>query len=108
MSGSDYKIDGLSIASKASARDSLAEIDNMVNKVMFSRAKLGALQNQLSHSITVSDTSVENASEANSKIRDVDYAQETANNVKAKLVSQVNTSVQAQANVNPQAILKLI
>ena len=108
MSTEDFNLSSLSIASSASARASMGELDKVIDKVSFSRATLGGLESQLSRSASVSEVSTENATEANSRVRDLDYASETATNVKNKIVSEANISVQAQANVNPQALLKLL
>ena len=80
----------------------------MINKVSYSRASLGALQSQLGRSATMDEITSENASAANSRIRDLDYANETATNIKNKIVSETNTAVQVQANSNPQYLVKLL
>jgi flagellin len=108
MSASDLNISNLTVSSTEGARTTLGELDNVIDKVSYSRASLGAIQSQLAHSSTVEEVSSENASAANSRIRDLDYASETATNIKNKIVSQTNIAVQAQVNINPQSLLKLL
>ena len=108
MSASDYNLSGLSVSSTENARSSLGELDQVLQKVMFSRASLGGLQSQLAKSVSVSEVTTENAESANSRLRDVDYASETAFNIRNKIVSEANISVLAQSNINPQAFIKLI
>ncbi len=108
MSVSDFNLSNMAINTTGQARSSLGELDKVIQKVAFSRASLGGLQSQLSSTVNVSETTSENASEANSRVRDLDYASETARNMKAKIISEANLSVMAQANTSPQALLKLI
>ncbi|MCK5883472.1 MAG: flagellin FliC, partial [Bacteriovoracaceae bacterium] len=72
------------------------------------RAELGAKQNRLTSTAQNLQTSSENLSTANSRIRDTDYAAESAQNTKLSILSQAGTSVLAQANATGQAALKLI
>jgi flagellin len=108
MSASDFNISNLSLTTTEGARETLGELDNMIGKVSYSRASLGALQSQLTRSATVEETTVENTSAANSRIRDLDYANETATNIKNKIISDTNTAVQVQANSNSQIYVKLL
>lgn len=101
-------IDGLSVNSKEGAQDSLETIDSAISKVSGQRAELGAVQNRLISTSNNLQTSVQNLSEANSRIRDVDYAEATAANAKNQILSQAGTSVLAQANSNGQQALRLI
>ena len=72
------------------------------------RAELGALQNRLQSTSRNLETSNENLSAANSRIRDVDYAQASADNAKNNILNQAGTSVLAQANAQGQNALRLI
>lgn len=105
---SNLGIDGISVASKGDAQDSLESIDEAINTVSGQRAELGALQNRLQATSTNLETSVENLSAANSRIRDVDFAQATAENAKNNILKQAGTSVLAQANAQGQSALRLI
>jgi flagellin len=105
---SNLGIEGLEVGSKDGAQSSLEVVDKAIEKVSGQRAVLGALQNRLTSTSNNLQVSVENMSAANSRIRDVDYAEETANLAKNQILQSAGTSVLAQANVNGQNALKLI
>lgn len=96
------------IASKEGAQLSLAKLDDALVRINGTRANLGALQNRLqsaSNTIAIAD---ENFSAANSRIRDVDVAAETADMTKNNILAQAGVSVLAQANQAPNFTLKLL
>jgi flagellin len=93
---------------KEGAQNSLEKIDNAINTVSGQRAELGALQNRLITTSSNLETSVENMSAANSRIRDVDYAEVTAKNVQNNIMKQAGISVLTQANQTPQQALRLL
>jgi flagellin len=101
-------IDGLEVSSKEGAQGSLEILDNAIQQVSGQRAELGAVQNRLSSTVTNLAVTNENLSMANSRIRDTDFAAETAKNTKLNILSSAGTSVLSQANSNGQAALKLI
>ncbi len=101
-------IEGADISSKSGAQDSLAQLDGAIEKVSSQRAILGATQNRLTSTVTNLQVYSENMSAANSRIRDVDYAEETAKQAKNQILTAAGTSVLAQANMNGQNALKLI
>lgn len=101
-------VGSLSVSSKEGAQDSLASIDSAIEKVSSQRAVLGALQNRLTSTTNNLQTYTENMSAANSRIRDVDYAEETAKQARNSIISSAGTSVLAQANMSGQNALKLI
>ena len=101
-------IDSLSVVSKDDAQDGLSHIDDAIRKVSGKRAELGAKQNRLTSTIQNLQISSENLSEANSRIRDTDYAAETANKTKLDILTAAGTSVLAQSNSQGQAALKLM
>ena len=101
-------VDGLSIASKESSQSSLSVLDAAIQNVSGQRAELGAVQNRLSSTIQNLQVSNENLSAANSRIRDTDFAAETAKNTKLNILTSAGTSVLSQANVQGQTALKLI
>jgi flagellin len=105
---SNLGVDGLSVASKDDAQNGLASIDNAIQMVSGQRAELGAKQNRLSSTIQNLQVSSENLSAANSRIRDTDYAAETAKKTKLDILTNAGTSVLAQSNAQGQAALKLI
>jgi len=99
---------GENIANKESAQLSLQKLDDALVRVNGTRANLGALQNRLqstSNNLAITD---ENFSAANSRIRDVDVASETADMAKNNILNQAGVSVLSQANQAPNAALKLI
>jgi flagellin len=67
-------IDGIDLSNKAGAQESLAKLDTAIQKVSTQRSNLGAFQNRLEHTINNLNTSSENLTSAESRIRDVDYA----------------------------------
>jgi len=108
LSKDDFDLSSKNISTTNGARDSLSELDRVIMKVSESRASVGSLQSQLHHASNVNEVGLENTSASNSRMRDLDYAQETANNIKTKIQTDTNLAVQVQANAAPQALLKLI
>lgn len=98
----------LSVGSKAGAQGSLAVLDSAIQNVSGQRAELGAVQNRLTSTVNNLQISAENMSAANSRIRDTDYAEETAKNARMNILSAAGTSVLGQANMQAQGALKLI
>jgi flagellin len=99
---------GENIASKEGAQLSLAKLDDALVRISGSRASLGALQNRLQSASSSIAIAEENFSAANSRIRDVDVATETADMAKNNILSQAGVSVLAQANQSTQFALKLL
>lgn len=96
------------VNSKEGAQESLASIDGAIERVSSQRAVLGSLQNRLLSTSNNLQTYVENMSAANSRIRDVDYAEETAKQARNNILSSASSSVLGQANMSGQNALKLI
>lgn len=105
---SSLGIEGINAASKNDAQDSLASIDSAIGIVNENRAELGALQNRLTVVSNTIQTSSENLSAAYSRIRDLDYAEGTAENAKLSIINSAATSVLAQTNTNGQNALRLL
>jgi len=97
-----------SINTKEGAQLSLQKLDDSLVQVNGIRANLGAIQNRLSSTINNLGISDENLSAANSRVRDVDVANETANLTKNNILVQAGASVLGQANQVPNIALKLI
>lgn len=97
-----------SVADKASAQNSLGAIDSAIVSVSAMRADFGAIQNRLQSTIGNIAISVENLSAANSRIRDVDVAEETAEMTRNNIMLQAGTSVLAQANQSSNTALMLL
>ena len=105
---SSLGINELDVSSKEGSQQSLSALDSAIEKVSGSRAFLGGIQNRLVSTSNNLQTNVENLSAANSRIRDVDYADATATKAKNDILSNAGTSVLAQANMSGQNALKLI
>jgi flagellin len=105
---SSLGVDGLAVSTKEDAQGSLATLDEAIQRVSGQRAELGAKQNRLSSTISNLQVSNENLSAANSRIRDTDYAAETAANARLNILGAAGTSVLAQANGQGSNALKLI
>lgn len=83
-------------------------IDKAIQTVSDQRADLGAVQNRLEHTINNLTATNENLSDANSRIRDVDMAEEMMTFTKSNILSQAATSMLAQANAMPNSVLNLL
>ncbi|HDX8466211.1 flagellin, partial [Aeromonas hydrophila] len=99
---------GISISSQSGAQAVLAAADAMLGVVDGKRAELGAVQNRLDSTIRNQANIAENVSAARSRIRDADFATETANMTKQNILQQAASSVLAQANQRPQSALSLL
>ena len=86
----------------------LEQLDKAIASVSTERANLGATQNRLDHTINNLSTTKENLSEANSRIVDVDMAEEMTSFTKSNILAQAATSMLAQANQMPQSVLSLL
>lgn len=98
----------ISVGSKEGAQSSLAVLDSAIQNVSGQRSEMGAVQNRLSSTVNNLQINSENLSAANSRIRDTDYAEETAKNAKMGILAAAGTSVLGQANMQAQNALKLI
>jgi flagellin len=101
-------VTGLDISSKTSAQSALSTLDSALQKVSDARATLGAAANRFQSSINNIQAFSESLSAANSRIKDVDIAQETSNLAQYQILQQAGISVLAQANQTPQMALKLL
>ncbi|MFT8884311.1 MAG: flagellin [Liquorilactobacillus hordei] len=93
---------------RTNASKAITSIDTAIKTVSDQRADLGAAQNRLTHTVNNLGTTQENLSEANSRIRDVDMAEEMTNFTKANILTQASTSMLAQANSMPNSVLSLL
>lgn len=97
-----------SLATKAQAQQSLGVVDNSMVQVNAMRANFGAMQNRLNSTISNLAIAHENLSAANSRIRDTDVAEETAELTRNNILTQAGVSVLGQANQIQQVALKLL
>lgn len=96
------------VSTKGEAQLSIGRLDDAITRVNDYRAYLGAIQNRLGSTIQNLGIQTENLDAARSRIRDTDFAAETAEFTKAKILQQAGTSVLAQANQSPTVALGLL
>ncbi len=98
----------LDVSSYEKATAAISVLDDAIQSVSAERSKLGAYQNRLEHTITNLTNTSENISSAESRIRDVDMAKEMMSYQKNNILAQAAQSMLAQANQQPQNVLKLL
>lgn len=97
-----------SIKTASSAQLAMANLDFMIKVVDSKRAELGAVQNRFDSTIRNQANVSENVSAARSRIRDADFATETANLTKQNILQQAASTILGQANQRPQSALSLL
>ena len=97
-----------SVATIAGASGVLSNVDSALSAIGGARADLGALQNRFQSTIRNLSNIAENVSSARSRIRDTDFATETAELTRNQIIQQASTTVLSQANQRPQAALQLL
>lgn len=97
-----------SAQSVTNAESLIPAIDNVIGAITTGRAKLGAAENSLTHTINNVKATATNLTASNSRIKDVDVASESAAMARSQIISQSAVSVLAQANQMPQLALKLL
>jgi flagellin len=101
-------IDDVSVATRAGAETAIKRVDAALQQINSTRSNLGAVQNRFEATISNLQTTSENLSAARSRIRDADFAAETANLSRAQILQQAGTAMLAQANQLPQGVLSLL
>lgn len=96
------------LASAANSQTAITAIDSAIDSINNSRSNYGAVQNRLTSALRNLENYTENLVETESRIRDVDFAQATADMSRHQIFSQAGISVLSQANSNPQAALALL
>ena len=96
------------ISTAEGAQAVLGNIDKFISAVDSKRAELGAVQNRLESTIRNQSNVSENVSDARSRIRDTDFATETANMTQQSIIQQASQSILSQANQRPQLALSLL
>lgn len=96
------------VSNSASAQATLGAIDNVINLIDTKRGDFGALENRLSSTISNQTNVANNESDARSRIRDTDYAEEASNLSAQSIVQQAASSMLTQANSLPQLALSLL
>lgn len=108
LGGASASLVDVDLSTISGAQDALAVIDEAIGTISERRATVGAYQNRLNVTIANLATARENLSAANSRIRDVDVAQETADLTRSQILMQAGVSVLAQANQVPSLALSLL
>ena len=108
MSSTALGINNVSVATQDGANNAINKIDDAIKAVSTQRAKLGAVQNRLEHTVNSLNTANENLSSAESQIRDTDMAAEMIKYTKSNILQQASQSMLAQANQQPQGVLQLL
>ncbi|SET10385.1 flagellin [Marinobacter segnicrescens] len=98
----------IDISNRDGAEEALVAVDYAFDKINGFRAELGAVQNRFESTIANLSTTSENLSASNSRIRDADFAAETAELARTQVLQSAGLSVLAQANARPQQVLQLL
>lgn len=106
--GAEAETRGFSLSSQVNAQSTLRVIDAFIQYVDSKRADLGAIQNRMESTIRNQSAGAENQSDARSRIRDTDFASETANLTQNNIIQQASQSILAQANQRPTVALNLL
>ncbi len=101
-------VQALDVSTVDGANLSLAIVDSALNTVNSQRAKFGAIQSRFGSTIANLSTNSENLTAARSRIRDADFAMETAELTRNQILQQAGVAMLAQANVAPQSVLSLL
>ncbi|WP_316674103.1 flagellin [uncultured Tolumonas sp.] len=96
------------VATQSDAQAFLNDIDKLISSVDSTRANLGAVQNRLDSTVRNQSNISENLSAARSRVRDADFATETANMTKQNILQQAASTILSQANQRPQSALSLL
>ena len=99
---------GISVLDQEKADNAIKTFQDALDAVSTERSKLGAVQNRLEHTIANLGVAAENLTAAESRIRDVDMAQEIMEFTKNQILIQAGTAMLANANVRPQSVLQLL
>jgi flagellin len=108
MSAQALGVADIDLRNQNSANLAVSALDDAIASVSSERAKLGAMQNRLEHTINNLAAAAENLTAAESRIRDIDMAIEMANFTKHQILLQSGAAMLAQANAKPQAVLQLL
>lgn len=104
----DSKIADINLSTIEGSQIAIMAIDQAIQKIDSQRADIGAMQNRFENTISNLQNIAENVSGARGRIKDTDFASETANLSKQQILQQAGTAILAQANQLPQAVLSLL
>jgi len=108
VGGGTTSVKQISVLTQAGSNKALAVIDSALTYVNSERAKLGAIENRLTHTVDNLTNIVTNTAASKSRIMDTDYAAETTELARAQIIQQAATAMLAQANQQPQSVLALL
>ena len=106
--GTQQTVQEIDISTIRGSQEAIITIDQAIQSIDAQRADLGAIQNRFENTIGNLQNIAENVSAARGRIKDTDYASETANLSKQQIMQQAGTAILAQANQLPQAVLSLL
>jgi len=99
---------GISVTDRDKANKAMDALDRAMDLVSSERSKLGAMQNRLEHTVNSLGVAIENLTASESRIRDLDIAEEMVELTRNQILIQAGTAMLAQANMKPQSIMKLL
>ncbi|MCF5093012.1 MULTISPECIES: flagellin [Stenotrophomonas] len=102
------RLSDIKIETVAGAQQALEIVDTALGSINSTRADLGAIQNRFTSVVANLQTSSENLSSSRSRIKDTDFAKETAELTRTQILQQAGTAMLAQANQVPQGVLSLL
>lgn len=108
QASSQVSVSTASVTSMTNAQSMIGVLDAMISAVDSKRAELGAVQNRFGSTINNLSNITENVSAARSRVKDADFAQETAALTSAQILQQASSSILSQANQRPQTALSLL
>ena len=108
MGAASLGVDNILVSDNSRANQAIGKIDIAINRVSSERAKLGAIQNRLDHTINNLTVASENLTASESRIRDIDMAKEMMEFTKYQILANAATAMLAQANQMPAMVLQLL
>lgn len=105
---SNNKLSSLDIATQSAATNAILSIDAALDQINATRSSIGAVQSRITLTVQTLNIAAENLSASESRIRDADFAFETARFTRAQILVQAGTAILAQANSSPQVALQLL
>ncbi|MBC7342907.1 MAG: flagellin [Clostridia bacterium] len=108
LTSTTFTVGGVDVSTQTAANSAITIIQAALDKVSDQRSALGAYQNRLEHTINNLNTAGENLTAAESRIRDVDMAEEMMSFTRNQIIAQAATAMLAQANAQPQLVLQLL
>ena len=101
-------VSSLDLSTVAGSQNALATLDAAINTINSTRGALGAYQSRFESTVSSLQTTTENLSASRGRIRDADFAKESANLSRAQVLQQAGTAILSQANQSAQGVLSLL